>query len=78
MVDLIAGALTLWPSYVVVKGCGRVATAAAWAAGGRGQIVGVLGEPGVGKHLAAAVELFRAMGTTFWAERAEAEGSGPR
>ncbi len=30
------------------------------------------------EHLAAAVELFRAMGATFWAERAETEGSGPR
>ena len=30
------------------------------------------------EHLAAAVGLFRAMGATFWAERAEAEGSGSR
>ena len=33
---------------------------------------------GAAEHLAAAVGLFRAMGAAFWAERAEAEGSGPR
>jgi hypothetical protein len=29
------------------------------------------------EHLAAAVALFRELGATFWAERAEAEVSGP-